>query len=458
MPKPSHLINLGVRAAGRYKVRVLRADKSVRLETEWKKNLILNPGIREQDGHAWIGAVFYCRAGTGTTASKVTLDGTFSQSGTTVTRSTGTGVFSAGDVDKYIKFGTGEEHLILSFTSTTEVEVRDSETVAASTLEVYDTVRTALDAQAVSTFTLNGDAGANTDTRTISTGNIVRKRTFDFVVETGTVNYNEVGISRLVGNDLFSRIVLSSTVTVNSGEQLQVVYELSLTCSTWLALTPLTPVITNWPWEYTNTGFTSTGSDFTVTTDENHHYSAGDEITIAGVTPAGYNGTWTIASVGAATITVADASDLGVDSVPGTLKGSLSGEVRLKSSGEEVPFDAAGIADPGDTTNYGFAAVQEAEIMTSLGLGSGISNPDGNIHASRGYVKGAMDSDDFSWTQEDEWDIDEANWTDLRQIYFHGYAGTNKAAIVFTFDQNQRKDSGYSLRWGWKCTFRQDLP
>jgi hypothetical protein len=459
--KPSAILPLAIRAGGRFKIRVLRSDKSIRLETDWQKNLILNPGIRGADGETWLNQLASCRAGTGTTPSKATLDGTFAISGTTLTRSTGTGTFSAGDVDKYVKFGTGEEHLIVSYTSATEVEVRDTATVAASTLEVYDTARIALDAEVADHASLSGEVGANGFTTNVATGNITYKRTYDYAVEGGTVNYNEIGISDAVGDDLWSRIVLGSTVTVNIGEQLQVVYELSLTSSTWLTATPLTPVVSGWPWVYTNTGFTSDSSEFIVTTDENHHYSAGDVITISGATPSGYNGTWTIDSVTATTITVLDVSNLGVDSAPGTLTGTLAGSVRLQSGTGYVTFAQQtshyDLCEPDSTTNFSFNAVQEGNVIVPGGLGSGNVSATSTI-ATRGYSKTAMDSNDFSWEQSDEWDIDEANWTDFRQFYFQGGPGSNHAAIIFTFDQNQRKDSGYSLRMGWKVTFRQDLP
>ena len=451
--------NVAARLGGRYKVRVLDgASKRILSETPWQKNLVLNPGLVAVDGGTFFAETSRCRAGTGTTPSKATLDGTFALSGTTLTRSTGTGVFSAGDVNKYVKFGTGEEHLITAYTSATEVTVRDSATVAATTLEIYDTARTALDAEVIDTTTLNGDPGAQSTTATVGTGNYLIHKTYDFAVEVGTVNYNEIGVAAGTG-DLFSRIVLSSTVTVNAGQQLQVVYELSLTCDTWLSLTAITPTITGWAWEYTNLSITSTPTDFTVTTDENHHYSAGDEITIAGATPAGYNGTWTIASVTADTIVVTDASDLGTDSAPGTTTGSLAGDVRFGSGTGRVCFgDSSALCEmTSSLSSYSGRALQEANIETVLGLGAGNLSNTATI-ATRAEAKTSIDTTDFSFERTFTFDIDEANWTDLRQLIIQGGPGNNSAGIVMTFDQNQRKDSGYTLKIGYKATFRQDLP
>jgi hypothetical protein len=458
--------NLGVRGSGRFKIRVLDGKtKKVLEERPWQKNLILNPGIRDADGTIFRDQLGNCRAGTGTTPSKATLDGTFALSGTTLTRSTGAGTFSAGDVDKYVKFGTGEEHLIVSYTSSTEVEVRDSGTVAATTLELYDTARVDLDAEVTDHTSLNGDAGANTETMDTATGNLLVKRTYDFAVEVGTVNYNEIGISRLVAGDLWSRIVLASTVTVNAGQQLQVVYELSLTCSTWLTLTSITPTVSGWPWQYTNTDIADTATEFVVTFDDDHHYSVGDEITISGATPSAYNGTWTVAAVPTSdSIEITSGINPGNSTVHGTTVGTLAAEVRLKSASNEVPFEDSGgsawqICDPNSSSSQlVLGAVQEANVMATLGLGTGSITTSGVTNATRAKTKSAMDSNDFSWERTGTFDIDEANWTDFRQYWLQGYIGTNKAAIVVTFDQNQRKDSGYILTLGYKVTFRQDLP
>jgi hypothetical protein len=77
------------------------------------------------------------------------------------------------------------------------------------------------------------------------------KRTFNFSLETGSVNYSEVGLTwEVVGTnnpDLFSRILISGgAVTVLADQQLRLVYELTVT------LTPSTPAsftadITGWP-------------------------------------------------------------------------------------------------------------------------------------------------------------------------------------------------------------------
>ena len=107
--------------------------------------------------------------------------------------------------------------------------------------------------------------------------------------------------------------------------------------------------------------------------------------------------------------------------------------------------------------SYSGRALQEANIETVLGLGAGNLSNTATV-AGRAEAKTALDTTDFSFERTFTFDIDEANWTDLRQLIIQGGPGNNSAAIVMTFDQNQRKDSGYTLKFGYKATFRQDLP
>lgn len=539
--KSNHQMRLG----GRAKARVIRPDGSIKSETGWNRNLILNGGLADGvSAGKWLAMLTYCRAGTGTSATKAALNGTYAQTGTTITRSTGTGTFSAGDVGKHIKFGTGEERRITSFTSSTEVEVRESGAVSATTLDLYETETTSLDAEVKNTNTLNGDAGANTATPNTSTGALTVKRTFDFSAEVGTVNYNEIGISRGTGTDLFARIVLDSTVSVNAGEQLQIVYEVVLTCPTWLSSTPITPTITGWPYAYTVTDITHGGASFDVTFSIDHHYLAGDEITISnavptqvaistisstvseftvttsaahglsvsdsieieGASPGGYNGTWTVAAVDSTTVfrvtsginlgagsggtvrlstpspyfngtwTVASVPTLnsiritdatistGFDSSNGDVVGTLDGDVRLWSGSNIVCIEQGLSAGRLELCDFGNNAslfrccfYEDGNEIATLGLGVGTTIPAPDYTASRSEVFGGYDSDEQSITRTFTFDIDEANSTTLKQFFIQGN-DTSGSAIVVTFDQNQRKDSDYTLAIGYKVTVRQDLP
>jgi len=339
---PGQKVEIGARMSGTAICRVLENGKVIS-ETAPTKNLILYPGIEDRlsnDGN-WRAMLANCRAGTDTTANFTAPDGTFARAGVNVTRSTGTGVFAAGDVGKVIKFASGEEAYITTFNSTTSVDTRETGTIAAATIVLWNTQQTALVAEVADHDSLDGGASSNTETHDTGAGTTAIKRTYNFAVEVGAVSYTEIGISRLVASDLLSRIVLGSAVNVGIGQQLQVVYTLTMAMTgDFIASTAVAPTITGWPFPYTITDITHGGASFDITVDDNHHYTAGDEITIAnalpekdsisgitsdvsefivttstahgfsgadsieieGASPGSYNGTWTVASVDSTTV------------------------------------------------------------------------------------------------------------------------------------------------------------
>lgn len=517
--------------------RILRPDGTVRHETKPKSNLILYGGIEEalSNSGTWEGQMNRCAAGTGTTANSASIDGTFAQSGTTVTRSTGTGEFSAGDVGKTIKFSGGEEAYITAYTSATEVEVRESATVSAATVVIWNTARTALDTEVKESTTLDSDPSANTDTANNTAGTVAYKRTFNFSAEVGTVSYTEVGIRYGSGDALLSRVVLDSAVNVNSGEQLQVVYTITMQISGFIASTPVTPTITGWPYPYTITDITHGGSSFDVTLNKNHHYSAGDEITIASavptkttitaisstgsdftVTAAGhglsvsdsieiegcsvgaYNGTWTVATVpdgntftvtsaanpGAATdgtvrlstpgtyfngtwtiasipttdsIRITDATiDTGTPAGEGDLEGTLAGDARFFGEAAfaiDTLATHGALADPTDQAQRSIKIYQNGDELPLNGLGN--TGDNFGVTASRSETF-TTDTNEHSLTFTAAFDTDEANFTDIKQICFQG-RNSDFGGLLLTFDQNQRKDSGYILTVGYTVTFRPTL-
>jgi hypothetical protein len=77
---------------------------------------------------------------------------------------------------------------------------------------------------------------ANQTTYNLAAGSCTYKRTYDYSSEVGTVVYTELGIAPLQTGNLFSRIVIAP-VTVNAGEQLRVVYELTVTISQYITPT-----------------------------------------------------------------------------------------------------------------------------------------------------------------------------------------------------------------------------
>lgn len=334
--------------AGVYKYRVMNRDGTP--ATKWsepQKNLILpggynntvvfsgNGGGAAGNFRSQIGGF---HAGSGTTPNKATLDGTYTQTGTTVTRATGSGTFVSGNVNDFIKFGTGERAKIVSLTNSLTVEVDRSQSVAATSLQVYDTSRTLLDTWVASTITTDVAAGANGTSTDSDLGTRLHWVTRNFAPETSAKTYTEVGVSYLHNltstNVLFSRVVLDSPVSVGIDQFLQLRFELLCVLGNYRTTAPITMAITGWPFPYqiqsivsngtywdvvvntacsshyavgrpiiitgalpatsAITSITSTVSEFTVTTGAAHGKTTGDSIVIAGSSVAGYNATWTV--------------------------------------------------------------------------------------------------------------------------------------------------------------------
>lgn len=77
-----------------------------------------------------------------------------------------------------------------------------------------------------------------------STGTIYLRKTYDSETEVSNQNINEVGFFTS-GDVMFSRVVLPSTVTVLTGQQLRLTYELQVTIGP-ITPTPIAPAITGW--------------------------------------------------------------------------------------------------------------------------------------------------------------------------------------------------------------------
>lgn len=191
-----------------------------------------------------------------------------------------------------------------------------------------------------------------------STETLTLRRTYDFTEETGNVNYTEISITFDPGiSTRFAVILLAGAVTVESGQLLRVIYDLEITPPGKNGPQVITDPIPGWPRPYNVSSITSTGSAFTVTLSETHHYKAGGKITLAGIvyprtaitaatstgsnftitapghsfsssdvitiqgmTPSGYNGTFTVASVAGDDITVTSTLNPGTGTVFGTVR------------------------------------------------------------------------------------------------------------------------------------------
>jgi len=264
------------------------------------------------------------------------MDGTYQQTGTTVTRASGSGTFSAGDVGRVIRWATGEQARIVTYTSTTEVQVAESQTVAAAAVTKWRTERTAL-ATRVKDQNRTSNGGTQTESRNDSTGTHVYTTVFIFPDNTSAEIYTEVGVSENTGGSALmnSIVLLDSPVSVGVGEILRVTYVFTMVDGgpKTPATRDLAGLLTGWPYTYNIASITSTSTYFEVETTAAHHYvaggkiniagalrprtlvtsiastssdftvtatghgySPGDAVVIAGSSVAGYNGPWTVAS------------------------------------------------------------------------------------------------------------------------------------------------------------------
>lgn len=359
-------------ASGRFKVQVVDARTGKVVEDRpWQSNLILDSGLDRLATETWSAQLTYGVAGTGNTPTKDLPDApgdTYSQSGTTITRVSGTRDFSAGDIGKLIRWSGGQETYITAYTSATQVTAGTSQTVSAAPIDaLYRVAQTGLATETKRTSTqpefLDDDDGlpAKHVRNDDAAGTITFRVTRDFSEESGNVNYTEVGMSSQSGsgNNLFSRMLLAGAVTVGAGQLLRLKYELTIKTNGFSSGTQTTVDggITGWPLPYNIVSITSNGTYWEITLDEVHHFvtggklningakrtrfnitaatsnvsnftltaaghgrSPGDSIVVEGMTPSGYNGTHTIASVSGDDITVTSGLNPGTGTVFGNLR------------------------------------------------------------------------------------------------------------------------------------------
>lgn len=241
-------------AKGRFHCVVIdAATQEVVQDHGWQDNLILDQGLNQVASRAWCDNFLVACIGTNT---EPTFDSggasTASQSGFTVTIDSGVFTFTAGGLDvgdegKWIKFLSGEEAKITAYISSTQVTVAVSQTVASTTFKLDRCNQTALYTEIQRTN--NYVTGAGNCQTTRSSNVLTHRRTWDFPTEVGPVTYRELGVSyNGVGpGNLFSRIVLSSPVSLIAAQILRVSYELVLTITPFSPVVVADPNIGGWP-------------------------------------------------------------------------------------------------------------------------------------------------------------------------------------------------------------------
>ncbi len=155
-------------------------------------------------------------------------------------------------------------------------------------------------------------------------------------------------------------------------------------------------------------GASETGTTVTIITSGPHNLAVGQQVTIAGILPAGYDGTFTITGITANTFMYTAASGLGVPtginptaSASATL--TISGQISDQGSGHSLTKEGGGILDlsaantyrgdpssGGTTINNGILRIQNAQALgTGPGFKADDSSPDAvtvNTNSSTGEV------------------------------------------------------------------------
>lgn len=413
------------KARGYFRMQVLEGDtKAVVHDTGFKRNLILDQGLDMIASLAWCDTFLVCVIGNGTTPTTDSGGAsTVSQSGTTVSVDSGSFTFAVGDVGKLIRWDSGGQTAkILAYIGTDSVTVDTSATVSAGTFAMYRVNQTGLASEIKRTNSYVGGAG-NCQTVVVS-NTLQHRRTWDFAAEAGSATYRELGVSPYYasGNNLFSRILLDTPVSLLAGQILRVTYELHVT------LTPTTPQsltanIAGWPvlpavdtngvqqWQYV--GMSSVGSGGTTTPYDIAGYC---------MEPAFGNG-------------ISFSVPNGSSTPPTTSTLTVAGAYIFLSNNNAAPA-AFGTAVNRSTTR-------------ALGGSSLLGYTAGNFYRDKTYTYGLGEANRVDWRSMGIGPTDVTNLTNNNATQYSGF--------VFVFDDFQTKLNTYTLQLIWRFTWNRDL-
>lgn len=339
-------------------------------ESGWMPNLILNGCINVRAAVANDGtATIYTY--TSTSANYIDLDGTWNQSGNTVTRVSGSGVVpsSPSYIGNEIKWEDGERCHITARTSDTQFTVSGPpRTLTAKTIRVY--------------FTNLASNSGSVQSAT-SSSNVVQDLTAGTWENTQSVVMPAASAPYTLGSVMvstYARIVLAAPVAVEEFDQIELTYKLQAAATGREAHTvTLSEIISGYPYRFATSAISGNGTTMTITTSEPHNFAVADDIRIDGAVPlrhaitgitangsawtvtapshglspsdtveiedctvAGYNGTHTVASApDANTITITNAANPGAAS---------DGTVRLATPATYFNGDWTVATVPNNTT------------------------------------------------------------------------------------------------------------
>lgn len=242
-------MNTGIKQSfsGYYQVKVIDATTNVVVwESGLNKNLILNQGMDALYSTNIANLTICAVAGGGTRDNRVDgLTSEITQSGNKafLNKRTGLGMedftsshqtyaarVQAGDI---IKYANNSESMVTTVTDGYNLVLNTNYTfTAGQTFVVWKTSQVGLETEVKRagggiTNTSYVTGAGNCDTTTLSNTRTWR-RTYDFVTEVGSVTYNELGVAwaTSAANTVFSRIVLGSSIIIDTGFKLRMIYDL----------------------------------------------------------------------------------------------------------------------------------------------------------------------------------------------------------------------------------------
>lgn len=328
-------------------------DKNGKLKTRIQDvpNIILNGGMNS--GGYLTGAGWPHGTYASTLESYEDLDGTWNQSGNTLTRATGTGTFPASPshVGNELRWGTGERCHVTARASDTSITVSGpARSITGGTLR---------------RFLVNGGSYFGSVIQTSSLVTLlseVTNQTANTHVRTYRANYNSATSGYSLGSIILggsARVKLPAPIAIDVDDQLLYEYTVTETVSGRSQIYELGAESVGIPQKHsmlsivgngTNVDVTfsaathflagdkldlrgvitkkvaissasSTSTTFTINTATAHSLNPGDSVTIEGASLAGYNGVFTVATVvDADTFTITDAANPGAMGAAGTAR------------------------------------------------------------------------------------------------------------------------------------------
>ncbi len=434
--------------------------------------------------------------------------GTWSQSGNTVTRTTGTGTFAAGDVGNEILWQDGQRCHVTAFTNSTTITVSGpAQTLTGKTMRKYLTNRSS-----TAGSSQTKESAVSASAIDLSAGTV--SQTWIATFDSATVAYSLASVMILSQ----ARIVLAAPVSVLVDDQLEMSYTVTATIGNRTQAYDLGSEASGLPTQYTASTIVGNGTTFDIVTSIANHFVAGDQILLENFVPlrfaissgssnsttitvnttlahglavsdsivietaavAGYNNTWVVASVPTTTsFTITTATNPGALGASGTVRLSTpvtyfngtftvaskptSSTVRVTStiqgpaidpktfgSIRGVRYDIWGGTQPlgmGTANAAGIFWFNESNVKSipPVTQTTNLASTTGGVIASSTVQTSSSYANDFTYSIQATWNAGAGTAESrIKQLYT---IGANAFIAMLTFTVPQSKTTSDRLRW-----------